>query len=219
MRQHHTGCEMPKWILLSDFFGTLRADDSYRWRDCEALVKNAMTSGAVPVRGFAKGEDEYQRIERHLVPGTDIDILCNRVSVPSGGGETSAKTIPGPLWPVELSPLRRWMCFKDVQICEAHAREWLKENATKTGDLPAESPAEPTAAAETKMNAWFENQYPEPVRRKEDVRKARSTEHVIGESGKHLSEKAFERAWSGHAPQSWRRAGTKRNLPPFPTGT
>jgi hypothetical protein len=67
----------------------------------------------------------------------------------------------------------------------------------------------PTAAAETAMRKWLSEQLDDPPGRKEDIFKWATSGELIGEVGKSLGRKSFNRAWHENAPPSWKLPGER----------
>jgi hypothetical protein len=118
----------PKWISLSNFSSMLAAGNSpFRFgHDHDELVKNAMLSRVVPVRGIEEGQREYRWIEPDLTPDADIEVLFGRVSVPRE--KIHIPPVYGPLFPVAGRSFTPRMRFEHVQLDETEAWDWLHKN-------------------------------------------------------------------------------------------
>jgi hypothetical protein len=190
------------WILLSDFFFSMQHYDSpYRWLfNHEQQIKNMLIHGTVPTRGMAAGQHVYQRLETYFTQDSEISVSGNRVTF------TLEKIAAQP----PFLPFVRQMTCRCAQVDRFEAEAWLNENALENKELSASDDGRPTRAAEAQI------QPPEPVRRKEDVWERRDSDGVLGDFGKRLSKKAFNRAWRSFAPDRWKHPGPKKNCPIFP---
>jgi hypothetical protein len=182
-----------EWIELSAARRRLCDTNLYLEITIDERLATAITSGRVPVQGIAVGKLAPAPIDVASIQAPEpLHIATDTLCTKRGDRITSC--------------IIDWNALNEYGYC-MWPDVWPASN-------PAELPTKYTAAAETRMNNWFKNQPPEPIQRKEDVWKGVTAGAVIGEFGQQLSQRAFLRAWRSHAPERWKRAGSKRYLPP-----
>jgi hypothetical protein len=166
----------------------------------QQIVRGVLRSGEVLVHGRGRG----------LVTGSGFADTSLRII----SKEIGTTLNPGSLISWEFSDVEMdWNgLLKQGRNLVPREYEYWVSAAIEKLKARSEANDRATVSAETEMKIWLRQQADEPPGRKADIFKWAKSGELIGEKGKTLGHRSFDRAWNQAAPPSWKRPGIRTRV-------